>query len=628
MINKYNTFKEKLLLEGIINESRIYYSKPLFRILSHLDNDISKDLLSIRGEDIKPDITFINNEKDGYFTFITMKNAENLISNRYNKATSDKISKTKDIYDTDLLWDYYEAGRVQDSAEIYSKSRNDMRIGKLINNIFPGKYTASQIEEFVNAFKAATDKISEKFEIVFGEDINKWYWYENYAKQMGPLGNSCMRGKKGIFSIYTSNPEVCRLLVLRENDKIWGRALVWKLDSINNDKIDTQYIMDRIYTIRDSDINKFQKFASDQGWAYKTKNTYTDKQWFTYKGDTILAKATIKVKEMKYTTFPFMDTFSRYDPRTYTLFNDSEESKINGGHYILHRTDGTYALIPGGPPEEGMVYSDWEGRNITQEDAVFSDPLDTWLIRASSVRIDSGTMIYRGWYPEDHGSIYWDDFDDMFIHGNDAIWCDSIDTYILISDHVKVVESIDSYGNVDKIGNWHKDDRRIMNFSHIGGDWKNRIRMVNDYIVKDILIDNVNGMEIPKSLAVELYRTVKNAPKNLLPVKLLSEIDASLLDYEIDKSEKMILDQYEYHDILDESEVTTELKSKLDELMEKLPIKIKRSKLEKNIEKNQKLLNEVNERDKKIKIFSRIIPKSDYKPFWHKYGSNYYDDSW
>jgi hypothetical protein len=73
------------------------------------------------------------------------------------------------------------------------------------------------------------------FEIVEGDEIAKWYRYENYAENKGTLGNSCMRDKRdSFFEIYTKNPEVCRMLILKEDDKILGRALIWKLNSFKS----------------------------------------------------------------------------------------------------------------------------------------------------------------------------------------------------------------------------------------------------------------------------------------------------------------------------------------------------------------------------------------------------------
>ena len=56
---------------------------------------------------------------------------------------------------------------------------------------------------------------------------------------------------KDYFNIYIENPDVCQLLIFTDpNDKLLGRALLWKLEDGSN-------YMDRIYTNRDSYIELF-----------------------------------------------------------------------------------------------------------------------------------------------------------------------------------------------------------------------------------------------------------------------------------------------------------------------------------------------------------------------------------
>ena len=56
-----------------------------------------------------------------------------------------------------------------------------------------------------------------------------------------------------------------RKVVLIEDERLIGRALVWKLDSIKCYGVDPEpdkWFMDRQYTIKDSDILKFKKYAN------------------------------------------------------------------------------------------------------------------------------------------------------------------------------------------------------------------------------------------------------------------------------------------------------------------------------------------------------------------------------
>ena len=75
------------------------------------------------------------------------------------------------------------------------------------------------------------------------------------------------RAPRSWLQIYTDNPDVCQLLILKDDDqqdKIKGRALVWKLSF----PADTTYV-DRIYTHDDSDLELFKQYIAQQGLMLK-----------------------------------------------------------------------------------------------------------------------------------------------------------------------------------------------------------------------------------------------------------------------------------------------------------------------------------------------------------------------
>ena len=145
---------------------------------------------------------------------------------------------------------------------------------------------------------------------------------------------------RGYLELYMSNPEVCQLVILKEMGKIIGRALLWKLDSVNTfdgKKLNIRYHMDRIYTSDDYLIYKFQKYAEKNGWSYKTENNFSNKNRITFNNDIYKVRMTVKVNPGKYKIYPYMDTFTRLDIRSGTLHNDSNEREP--GH-ILNSTSG------------------------------------------------------------------------------------------------------------------------------------------------------------------------------------------------------------------------------------------------------------------------------------------------
>ena len=54
---EYNEFNLNRMLESLVNESMFYHTNAFADILKKVDdNDIAKDLLSVKGTDVKPDI--------------------------------------------------------------------------------------------------------------------------------------------------------------------------------------------------------------------------------------------------------------------------------------------------------------------------------------------------------------------------------------------------------------------------------------------------------------------------------------------------------------------------------------------------------------------------------------------
>jgi hypothetical protein len=144
-----------------------------------------------------------------------------------------------------------------------------------------------------------------------------------------------MAGKNSsIFKIYEMNPEVCKMLILKEDDKILGRALVWKLESLRSlgrPVEGIEYFMDRQYTIKDSDVQKFRNYAKEQGWCYKAYNNHHSCETINLEGVDKNVRMTVKVKPFKvsgviedydYSKYPYMDTFRRYNPNDGYFYNN------------------------------------------------------------------------------------------------------------------------------------------------------------------------------------------------------------------------------------------------------------------------------------------------------------------
>ncbi|HCQ17240.1 MAG TPA: hypothetical protein DIU20_13310 [Cryomorphaceae bacterium] len=156
--------------------------------------------------------------------------------------------------------------------------------------------------------------------------------------------------------LYEDNVGVVSLLVLFDEDKaVLGRALVWWDVHFKNE---IRTVMDRIYTVRDSDVEAFKDYARKQGWVHKAEQNCSSKNTFIDQGEKVYATAVVQLDYSAYDEYPYMDTFTYMDGDN--LWNDSAYGSV-----ALESTHGGY--------EEDTVYDDYNGRTIDRDDAVYCE---------------------------------------------------------------------------------------------------------------------------------------------------------------------------------------------------------------------------------------------------------------
>ena len=563
MIYKYNSFRVDLLLEKAINESILYYSPELRKVINKLDSDIGNALLDSEATDIKPDITFVDLDQEGYLSFTTMRNAKKHIVDKFSHLT-DIDTEPIPFHLSDELFDLDRKGS-PNATGITTKSRNQIGIGKFINKLFPGKYNDKEKEDFVNSFKAVLSRNTEKFELVEGSDISFWYDSKNYVERSGNLGSSCMAGKNSsVFRIYEMNPEVCKMLILKEDDKILGRSLVWKLNSIRylgRPMEGVEYFMDRQYTIKDSDVQKFRNYAKEQGWCYKSHNNHHSYSTVNIDGVDKNVGMAIKVKPFKgesdydYVRYPYLDTFRRYDPNNGYLYNDNEDDSDNEGQYILDSTSGDYTEIHGG------VYSEWYDRTIPEDEAVYSDRLSDYLLRDEAVEVTMGSRRHRGWYPSNYDDIVFDESIDEYLHADDCVYSEAKGYYIYKENAVQVISKVYSDGSIEEANDedwYYNEDPNLVDidsndlwFEKLSDRWSEW----NDYsyILRSIMTKDYDDNWIPKAISTNVYLATEPNKDNsidLMGIEYLTEVDAFLLGYDIDKNDVRLIDKLSYQESL------------------------------------------------------------------------------
>ena len=381
-------------------EMRLYFSDEFRNILKRVQDksSIAQALLSSENSNQMIDI----------YTLIDITEKNDTISliqvNRITRGNPD-LGETLP----------YNIRDKKKGSEFWTKARTEIGIGRWTRRIFTEVHKStvldSKIEEFVNLYKAAIDGGDiTNFELVVGDDIKKWYLESSYEEKRGQLGNSCMRYKQcqEYLDIYTKNPEVCQLLILKsdDEDKITGRALIWKLT-------DGNYYMDRIYTINDSDRLLFQDYAR----INKIENSFD--------GNSGL-KLEVKLGEHTYKKYPYMDTFVVYNPTT-KILRDDEDLWPGQGYIKVQNTNGGFET-------DDAVYSEWHGEYISRENAIYCDNVEDWLDKDEARYLE-----YKNEWAAPTDDVFWSEYHSEYFYRDDCVYSELMSD-ALYSDNKNVIE--------------------------------------------------------------------------------------------------------------------------------------------------------------------------------------------
>lgn len=396
-LNRYNDF----IFESLIMESILVYSDDFKNILKSIDSPVAKILMEIESNDLTLANNYIDiTDSKEEISFIADRKAQQILSPEYIKKfvhyvgsggflkhsdanmpifneleyepTGDKCyhptvdekgevlkRATSTSTGTVYLKVQFPGGitvvneakvRYQDVTNLpFTMNRQKIRVGRGIRGILGSAkvtFSDAQIEEFVNKYKSEIDKMNDifgKFKLVKGDDIKHWYDESNYQHsgvRIGTLGSSCMRydSCQKYFDIYTKNPDVCSLLILKTDDgeKIKARALIWQLS-----KPSGITFMDRVYTHADSDFDLFRQYAEEKGWYRRPTNDFNK----TYKmlnpeGELVdMGHLSVIIKKGEYSYYPYIDTLNYFNPSGLLTTNKLD------GEFELGDTDGSNSRI-------------------------------------------------------------------------------------------------------------------------------------------------------------------------------------------------------------------------------------------------------------------------------------------
>ena len=212
--------------------------------------------------------------------------------------------------------------------------REEIKIGKLIQQLIDIKPKADELEDFTNNIKFFQFGDDPTFRLVEGEDI-VYYYHPHHSVGTGELGNSCMAKirTQEFLQFYARNNKVKLFLKIQEK-KTAARALLWETDK--------GLYLDRIYAIYNEYKLRLLKEAQKRFELYDF-----------YKGKNVRVNLKVEVpfldknNAMQY-FYPYLDTFKYlvvYNNKSilYSSKKVAFSEKDNAVDIvILNRTNGEY----------------------------------------------------------------------------------------------------------------------------------------------------------------------------------------------------------------------------------------------------------------------------------------------
>jgi hypothetical protein len=111
--------------------------------------------------------------------------------------------------------------------------------------------------------------------------------------------------------------------------KLESRALLWDNVelTIPVEGFPSQFkVMDRIYSVFDSDIVTFKRWADENGYVHKLEQNAKSHQYFQSKDQVHRLRCGVSIPEKSFTYYPYLDTFPFFDIHAGFLYNDEYNS--------------------------------------------------------------------------------------------------------------------------------------------------------------------------------------------------------------------------------------------------------------------------------------------------------------
>lgn len=294
--------------------------------------------------------------------------------------------------------------------------------GKLLKKLFP-TVTDDEAKAFSDEWKRLTEPDDLHFEI--WNDIVEVYTGRSFRFPDKGTISSCMTGSNASLERFTENAGAAVLVLLDDQDEILARALYWPNVDFT-DGYPRRPLIDRIYYSYDHHVELFLKWARENGCYAKAEQNYTAKERFISPtdGSSFVSTAIITgVPDPGNGEYPYMDTFTYFNPDTAALYNAPLAGcialeSINGFIDELH---------------ESQVYLEAEDRWIDEDDAVVT-------VDGNFIHIDDAIRIRCEFYPRDHPDIVLLESGE-YAHIDDAICTENGEWYLCDDCDVVTVDN-------------------------------------------------------------------------------------------------------------------------------------------------------------------------------------------
>lgn len=374
----------------LLLETNIQFLPRFIDVLTNMGNKIAAKLMSIRGNDIDINTTYIDvdMEKDDTLTFVPegkikdlkyivvdhgavigglseraaknktypIKNVKvppnGIVGEIVHELTIDELNKINKSDNWRIMhemgqsvvhfvWKDPRLGQCEifiekvrglaDDVSLFPKS--EIKVGRFVRRVLDKidqKVSDKELEDFVNTYKSAIQirkNAFSRFKIVMGEDIRKFYYAGFYNGGGGTLGGSCMRHEKCQPFFDIYVKNPEKVALLILNPVKPREERICARALLWRDTKDRTF-MDRVYTNSTADETLFKDFAISQKFYYKNHQNNREEMDLMFEGQKEdNSKIYVQLeKGIVYKRYPYMDTLKFYNPETGIISNDSSVS--------------------------------------------------------------------------------------------------------------------------------------------------------------------------------------------------------------------------------------------------------------------------------------------------------------